>query len=240
MKRFLLCLTMAVAMVARAAEAPKGHTGTEQSSRLYTAGTGSGGILVKIGRVQKNLIAAFAIPEFETKFVYKGFVEGGEKASFSSLPAAKYDLLLVFEDSFYEGFRLTPDENALTKKDIESITTVINKGTPFFNLKQLHRMEGTTGSDGKAMVVLQEMRTKPVTLQSAEVRSDIQIRSLKVAMMDQVGPGWSMTQTREIIRQEVAGNERKGPLPHHYNVALGGIRVTDSIKDIGVVDLTKN
>ncbi len=236
-----LLLAATVATVC-AAEKKTGHTGTEQSSRLYTstdAGAG-GGIEVKVNRSVKNLQAAFAIPEFEPKFVYKGSVSGGDTASFTGLPTAKYDLLLVFEDSFYEGFRLTRDEDKLTPADKTSISAAINKGTQFFNLKQLHRMEGTSGADGQAMVVLQEMRTKPVTLQDASVRSDIQIRSLKLAVMDQVGPGWALTQTREIIRQEVANNERKGPLPHHYNSALGAIRVTDSVKNLGLVDLTKN
>lgn len=220
---------------------PKGHTGTEQSTRLYTQPDSSagGGIKFRINRIQKNLLHAFAIPQFETRFVYKGVTSGGDSVSFTGLPAAKYDIVLVFEDSFYEGCKLSRDEDRLTAADKEGINAKINKSIPFFNLKEVHRLSGTTGSDGQAMCVLQEMRTKPVTLQSGEVRSDIQIRSIKLVMLDQVGPGWSVTQTREIIRQEVAGNERKGPLPHHFAPPLGGIRVTDSVKDLGLVDLTK-
>lgn len=236
---FLIWAALAAAVCP--AEQPKGHTGTEQSTRLYTpsdAGAG-GGIQFRVNRTTKNLIAAFAVPQFAPKSVYKGSVAGGDRVSFSGLPTAKYDLLLVFEDSYYEGFKLTRDGDLLTAADRKSITDAINKATPFFNLKEIYRMEGTTGRDGQAMAVIQEMRTKPVTLQDASVRTDIQIRSLKVIMLDQVGPGWSFTQSREIIRQEVAGNERKGPLPHHYAPPLGGIRVTDSVKDLGLVDLTK-
>lgn len=240
MTRKLFISLLLVAGATFAAE-PKGHTGTEQSTRLYTQPDGSagGGIKLRINRVLKNMIAAFAIPQFETKSVYKGVVTGGDSASFTGLPAAKYDLVLVFEDSFYEGIKLARDDDQLTAYDKASISAAINKSTPFFNLKEIHRMAGTTGKDGHAMTVLQEMRTKPITLQSGEVRSDIQVRSIKVTMMDDVGPAWSQTQTREIIRQEVAGNERKGPLPHHFAPPIGGIRVTDTMKDLGLVDLTK-
>lgn len=239
--KLLLSLLGALAAVLCGAQEPRGHTGTQQSSRLYTApDTGAGGgIEFKINRVIRNMTAAFAVPQFEPKSVYKGMVEGGDTVRFSGLPAAKYDLLLVFEDSIYEGFRLTRGETPLTAADKQSISAAINKSVPFFNLKEIHRMEGTTGRDGQAMAFLQEMRTKPVTLQSAEVRSDIQIRSIKLIMLDQVGPGWSFTQSRELIRQEVAGNERKGPLPHHHAPPLGGIRVTDTVKNLGTVDLTK-
>lgn len=239
--RVVVALTAALFAEAAFAAEPKGHTGTEQSTRLYTQPDASagGGIKLRINRVQKNLLHAFAIPQFETRFVYKGVATGGDSVSFTGLPAAKYDVVLVFEDSFYEGCKLSRDEDQLSAADKKSIEEKINKSVPFFNLKEMHRLSGSTGSDGQAMCVLQEMRTKPVTLQSAEVRSDIQIRSIKLVMLDQVGPGWSVTQTREIIRQEVAGNERKGPLPHHFALPLGGIRVTDSIKDLGLVDLTK-
>ena len=86
--------------------------------------------------------------------------------------------------------------------------------------------------------MLQEMRLRPVTLQDATVHAEIQIRSLKLALLEDVGAvGWHLVTTREIIRQEVAGNERKGVLPHKYSAALGGIRVVDSVKDLGEIRL---
>lgn len=243
MKRLVsILLTGAIGLAVGSAPAAenKGHTGTEQSTRLYTKPDSSakGGITFRIGRVKKNLQMAFAVPQFEPRFVYKGYVEG-DKVSFEGLPAAKYDMMLLFEDEIAEGFRLTRAENTLTAKDRTNILAIINKSVQFFNLKEIHRCEGVTGREGTAMCFFQEMRTKPVTLQSAEVRADIQIRSIKLAMMDEVGIGWSLTQTREIVRQEIANNERKGLLPHKNYPVLGGIRVTDTIKDLGIVDLTK-
>ena len=48
----------------------------------------------------------------------------------------------------------------------------------------------------------------------------------------------TLAQSRELVRQEVASNERKGVLGHHYNPKLGGIRVTDSIKELGELNLS--
>jgi hypothetical protein len=65
-----------------------------------------------------------------------------------------------------------------------------------------------------------------------------QIRSLRLAFLADVGPGWQVTATREILRTDVFPNMPKGLLPVTYVDALNGIRVTDSVKDIGPVDLS--
>ncbi|MDK1030928.1 MAG: hypothetical protein QGD94_02880, partial [Planctomycetia bacterium] len=52
------------------------------------------------------------------------------------------------------------------------------KSEAFLDTKKIHRSEVTTGREGTARCILQQVRTRPVTLQSAEVRSDIPIRRL--------------------------------------------------------------
>ena len=230
----------AAATVATAADKPGGHTGTQQSTRLYspTDPSAGGGIHLKVGG-DRELQAAFALQAFETKYVYAGEVRGRE-VSFTGLPPAKYDLLLLFEDGFAEGIRLSRDADSLTAADRKSIEAAVNRSVQFFDTKVIHRCEGATGREGKASLVLQEMRTKPVTLQDASVRSDIQIRSLKVVGLEDVGAtGWQLLVTREIVRTEVAGGERRGVLKHQYLPALGAIRVTDQVKDLGEIQVGK-
>lgn len=221
--------------------APAGsYTGTEQSTRLYTAPDPSagGGIHARVTNSPAPIIHAFAMPNDGSLHLYKGQVEAeGSEISFSGLPVAKYDLLLVTSNSFIEGFTLTIDPESLTEKDRNSIATAINKSNPFFENKRIHRCSGATGSSGKARCVLQEVRARPVTLQDASVRSDIQIRSLKLALLEDVGPGWQLTKTRELLRTEVAPGDKKDFLQHAYNPRLGVIRVTDSVKELGTLDL---
>ena len=156
---------------------------------------------------------------------------------FTGLPVGKYDLVILYGDAFFEGLSLTQDENTLTDNDRASIADAIMKSAPFFNEKKIHRCEGTTGYAAKARCVLQEVRTRPVTLQSFELRSDIQVRSIKLVLPEDVNIGWSVVNTREIVRQEVGASEYKGMLPHHFNSNLGNIRVIDTIKELGNLSL---
>ncbi len=88
---------------------------------------------------------------------------------------------------FYEGLLLSRDENTPTESDVRVIRAKVNESNPFFNVKNQHRLEGQSGTFGRARVLEQEVRTLPVTLQSAEVRKHIQIRSIKLCLMESVG-----------------------------------------------------
>lgn len=216
-------------------------TGTEQSTRLYTKPdpAASGGIRAKLVASTMPVQQAFAIDNGNPKLVYKGAVaEDGQAISFASLPTAIYDLLLVAPDRFYEGCRLTRDPDTLTDRDRTAIVAIVKASVPFFDTKKIHRCEGATGRNGKVRCVLQEVRTRPVTLQSGEIRTDIQVRSIKLAFLEDVGEtGWQMVHTREIVRMEVGPRDVKGVLPHCYLPALGGIRVVDTEKDLGELNL---
>jgi hypothetical protein len=184
------------------------------------------------------LLDVFAMPTADYQKVYKGHVSAGGKAfQFTGLPVGKYDLLLLYEDGFYEGFTLTRDPDTLTTSDRESIKLAISRAVPFFDTKAVHRSAGTPGQEGKARCVLQELRTRLILTQNADELKGYQIRSLKLVLMQDVGKGWQMVETREIVRTEVAPTMRKGILPHHYNPILSGIRVTDEIKDLDALNL---
>jgi hypothetical protein len=217
------------------------QTGTRQSTRLYTAPDpdAGGGIRARVMRPDKPLRQGFAVPSENPRRVYQGRVSsGGTHIVFEGLPVARYDLMLLYDDEFYEGFTLTRQPDTLSESDRESIAAAIMKSVPFFDTKQIHRCQGVTGRGGRAMCVLQELRTGRILTQAATVMAGYQIRSIKLAMLEEVGPvGWQLARTREIVRTEVGPNDRKGLLGHRHSEQLSGIRVTDSVRDLGELRL---
>ena len=151
---------------------------------------------------------------------------------------AKYDLVIIYDNNFWEGLSLNRAEDTLTPKDRSSITTTVMKSEPYFNEKKIHRLSGTTGRAGKGRLIYQEVRTLPVTLQSGEIRADIQTRSLRLGLVEDIGSvGWTITEVRQVLRQEVLPTDFRGFLPHHYSEKLSSIRVVDSEKDLGQLQL---
>ena len=225
-----------------AAAAPKdGNTGTIQSTQLYTPPdpSATGGIHGELAMTSKPLLKVFALPPDDPRKVYKGEVRDGGKAfEFKGLPTAHYDLVLLFEDEICEGLTLNRDADTLTALDRQKIQTTIQTSEPFFDTKEIHRCEGVTGREGKARGLVQALRARPVTLQDGTVHPEIEIRSLRLALLEDVGPaGWHLVRTREIVRTEVAGSERKGVLPYRHCPTLGGVRVVEAMKDLGRITL---
>ncbi len=174
--------------------------------------------------------------------VYLAGLGGDNSFVLYGLPPGKYDIFVLCENCFYEGLLLSRADNTLKEADLKSIKDKIKESNPFFNLKHQNRIEGQAGVYGKARVVEQEVRTLPVTLQSAEVLTHIQIRSIKLCFMESVGTArlgthWEMKKTREITRQELGPPETKGLIPGYFRKSLQGFRVSSRLKDIGVISL---
>lgn len=219
--------------------APGPYTGTTQSSQLYTAADAQagGGIRGRVAVPAGDLLGVFALPQDRWQAVYLAHLSPDGTFQFGGLPSGKYDLAVLLDDRLLEGIVLHRAEDTLTSGDRASIQAKVEASSAFFNEKRIHRCEGTTGRAGTARILLQELRSRPVTLQSAEVRSDIQIRSLKIALMEDVGPGWSMQQTRELARQEVGPPDTKGMIPVVHVPRLSGVRVVETVKDLGTIEL---
>ncbi|MFO7536355.1 MAG: hypothetical protein R6X19_11875 [Kiritimatiellia bacterium] len=149
------------------------------------------------------------------------------------LPAGTYDLMLVFDDRLCEGLTLAKGESTLTKEDLSAMQAVLDKYVPFFETKVIHRAGGSGGRGGKATLLLQEMRTRPLLLQSGETRRDIQIRSFKIITLKGGSAGWKLITTREIMRIEVSGEMPRGVLPDFHIKELGNLRVTNGIMNLG-------
>jgi hypothetical protein len=241
--RALLTLALAATLGAACAKDKKddAHTGTTTSGRLYTAPDASdtGGLRGHIGYPKLPLLGAFAVPNGELARCYKATISKDRHSfEFNNLPTAKYDLLLLFPDMFYEGMTLNRSASNLATNEWKSILAILHHSEPFFDIKRIHRLEGIAGESGWAHAVFQEVRSLPVTLQDASVHPDIQIRTIKLASFENVGPAWQLLVTREIVRQEVANHEHKGVLPHYYvGDKLGSLRVVDTVKDLGTLEL---
>jgi hypothetical protein len=218
-------------------------SGTVQSTRLYTPPDpgAHGGIRAQLLLPNQPLLDAFAMPTHDYLKVYRGQVTAeGNGFHFSGLPVGKYDLMLLYEDSFYEGFTLSREPDTLTDQDRAAIKAVVTRSVPFFDTKQIHRSAGAAGRDGKARGVLQELRTGKTLAQSADELTGSQIRRCKLVLLQDVGKvGWQLVETRELARTEVAPAMRKGLLAHSYNPQLSGIRVTDAVKDLGPLNLKR-
>ena len=236
MTPFRIALTLMLAGWAAAAGAGP-FTDTEQSSRLYTKPdpSASGGIRLTLDAAAKPS-GVFALLQTDANRCYAARADGAGWLV-TGLPVGKYDLVVVFDDRFCEGLQLTRGPDSLTPADRASILTIITNSVPFFDTKKIHRAEGITGKAGKCAIVLQEVRTRPVLLQTFEERRDIQIRSIKIGFLEEVNIGWQLVNTREIMRIEAGGTMPKGLIAHRYVKELGNIRVTDAVKDLGEIRL---
>ncbi len=248
------------------------YSKTKVSAKLYTPPdeTASGGIKGKIVEPPSEVLGVMAMPQRYSNIagldktkagqdsknrenikvttsnpVYLAKLNADGSFEFSGLPAGKYDLFVMCEDSFYEGFMLSRETTTLTEGDRKSITAKMLESNPFFNVKLSVRMEGSTGQYGVARAIEQQVRTLPVTLQDARVLDFIQIRAIKLCFYECVAPAkigglphWEMRRTREITRQEVGPPDFKGPIQGNFCSKLRNIRVVRSIKDLGEIKLT--
>ena len=61
-------------------------------------------------------------------------------------------------------------------------------------------------------------------------------RAFKLVLLEDVGPGWQIARTREIYTTFVA--EGKADIPVRFSKKIGGVRVTDQVRDLGLLNLT--
>ena len=210
-------------------------TAQAASSRLYTKPDPSakGGIKGRMASPATPIAQILAIPPDEPRLVYEGAVSGTDRREFlfSGLPMRKYDLVVIYEGSFYEGLNLHRDENTLTRDDKRKIEEIVQASEPFFTKKVIHRVEGTTGRGNFARCICTFLRDR------MDDTGKGQRRTFKLMMLKDVGPGWQVVRARDLYPLYV---DAAHALPgHRYSKALGGIRVADYIKDLGDVRATE-
>ncbi|MDA0323245.1 MAG: hypothetical protein O2923_11100 [Verrucomicrobia bacterium] len=221
------------------------YSGIKTSSRLYTTPNpgDQGGIRGSITSPEQAIAHVVAISPDEPKTkCYAGRISG-KTFHFENMAPGKYDLIVFYRDRFYEGFSLQrrDEENSLTSEDRAKIDKTVGKAVPFFDVKKIHRLEGTSGTAGKCRAVATYLRTENAgTTMVSGFSGDTfsgQLRSVRLLLLEDVGPGWQIALTREVLRLEVLGDDKKGVLPGAFHKKLSRVRVSDRVKDIGAIDL---
>ena len=209
---------------------------------LYTEPDPSagGGIRGGVAHPEKPLRAALAVSADDPRKVYLGTVTGKDRRAFvfKGLPVDRYDLVLVFENVFYEGLTLLRGKSDLTSGDREAIETAVRASEPFFNRKVIHRLAGRTGRlTGSARCVCTFVRTRSALGFLDGKRYPGHRRAFKTVSIENVGPGWQVARTRELYTVQADPGGGEDEPAHVFDPALGGIRVTDNVKDLGAMRL---
>ncbi len=162
---------------------------------------------------------------------YLGVVRADGSIAFKNLPVDKYDLMVVTEDTFHEGFTMIQNSQPeVPEGDREALAQEIAKIEGFFDGKTIHR---TAWSGERACVLLQQWRIGQAVKQSGEAVKGT-IHSIDLIWFEKPLKGWQLVKRRQVYREELA---RKEPLEHLHVGALGDIRVVKSEKSVGPVPL---
>lgn len=200
-----------------------------ERDRLYTKPDpeAKGGIKGSITTPSLPVLSVLAIPPDEPRLVYEAKISGPDRREFmlTGLPMRKYDMVVIYDDRYYEGLNLHRGESTLTDEDKQKIAATVQKAEKYFTKKTIHRLEGETGRGNRSRAIVTYLRDRSST-NGKDFR-----RSLRLIMLKDVGPGWQYERSRDLYptwcKPQFAN-------PKHYNVKeLGRIRVTDEIKDLG-------
>jgi hypothetical protein len=234
----LLPALLACTMLAHAAE-------PLERTRLYTPpdAASPGGLKGRITNPAQPIEQILATPAADPEKVYLGEVSGSSRDTFTfkGLPVGKYDLIVIFQNDFYEGFQLVRESSTLTTDDIAKIEASVQKSEPYWTKKFIHRLEGESGRGNMARAVVTFFRDKgsELLLTQFEGKSSNPNfrRTFKLVLLKDVGPGWQITRARDLYP---IWSDPKRPLPkHHHSAQLTAIRVADSVKDVGALDLAR-
>jgi len=207
-----------------------------ERTRLYTKPdpASTGGLKGRIAKSDLPIEQILAIPSENPEEVYLGEITGpkSDAFQFTGLPIGKYDLLVIYDSAFYEGFQLNRDASNLTSDDLAKIEATIQKSEPYFTKKFIHRVEGLTGRASGARCLCTYFRDKDsIGVHNSDFR-----RTFKLVILKNVGPGWQIVRARDLYP---VWADPKHILPsHHYSATLNQIRVADQLKDLGDIELT--
>ena len=234
---FALLFALLLATTALAAEPP-------ERTRLYTKPdpANTGGLKGRIAKPELPIEQILAMPAENPEELYAGEVTGTKRDTFqfTNLPIGKYDLIVIYDSAFYEGFQLDRDASTLTPDDLKKIDASVQKSEPFFTKKIIHRVEGGTGRASGARGICTYFREKGSELlleqfEGKSNRPDFR-RTFKLVLLKDVGPGWQIVRARDLY--PVWMNPKSSLPAHHFSAALNQLRVADESKELGALDLT--
>jgi hypothetical protein len=204
-----------------------------ERDRLYSEPdpASAGGIKGVVAAPGLPVRQVLAIPPDEPRLVYEASLGGSDGRSFEfhGLPMRKYDLVVIFDDRFFEGLTLSREGDTLTAEDRQKIGATVAKAEPYFTDRIIHRVEGTTGRGNEARCICTFLRDRAST-NGSEFR-----RTFRLIMLKDVGPGWQVVRSRDLY--PIWTTPQLVRPAHHYDRQLSRIRVMDEVKDVGELRL---
>jgi hypothetical protein len=186
--------------------------------------------------VDRPLTHAIALERDRTSSFKGALSENGTRFVFNGLPTGKYDLILVTQDGFVlEGLLLGTGGEAVTGQGRRNFEERIEKADGFFTKYKLHRF-GLVEDGSKILALIERMRDKE-SLEDASGKKG-PIRRFEIAEFDKAVDTWSFLRNRHLYREEDAPG-RTAFFESHFVPSLGGVRVIDSIKDLGTLNLPR-
>jgi hypothetical protein len=215
---------------------PLGVVRAENTNNFYTKPKpdAAGGIT---GKVDRTLFIAIALERDRTSS-YKAVLEdGGTRFVFKGLPTGKYDLLLVTKDDhLVEGLFLGEPGTSVTGESYNRFEERIRAADGFFNKFQIQRF-GLIQDGAKILALIERMRDKETLTQGGEKLAGA-VRRLEIAQFDRSADTWAFLVNRHLYREQEAPGKTQFLTSHHVP-QLSGIRVIESVKDVGMVALPK-
>lgn len=230
--QFSQAATLLFLLLAMAAASPA----FAQTGRIYTAPdpAATGAIT---GRVSAELTHAVAVEHDRVRVYLGNLTDGGRAFRFDHLPVGKYDLVL-FEKSgvVYEGLALGAAP-VLSETSSGNLEKRIALADSFFDRAHIHRTGVST--DGETLLVLVERyRSHDVLKQSGEALGQM-LRRFEVVELARAEDDWQVSASRHLYREGE-------PIPFDpqflkdVNIPpLGDLRLINSLKDLGQIDLPK-
>ncbi|MBC8126398.1 MAG: hypothetical protein H8M99_04525, partial [Gloeobacteraceae cyanobacterium ES-bin-144] len=109
----------------------------------------------------------------------------------------------------------------------------VNKADSFFNRHVCHR----SGIEGDVVWVFVERIRDGQILRGSGEKLDACLRRLEIIELHEADDEWQMVGTRHLYREETPRIEGISFLVHQYLSTLGGLRIADSHRDLGIIDL---
>jgi len=155
---------------------------------------------------------------------------------FAKLPVGRYDLVLVTADGrLVEGLGLggdpPPDEESAG-----NASRRVAEADSFFNRHKTHR---AGVAEGVVLALVERIRDREILKGSGE-RVNANLRRLEIMEMREASGDWQTIGTRHIFREEIPLTPAPAFLRHRFVAALGGIRMVDGARDLGVLELGKD
>lgn len=203
--------------------------------RIYTKPAAADqGVLT--GRVTGGKLSHAIAVERDRKRVFLAELDGDKtRFRFPGLPVGRYDVVLVTDDGrLLEGLALG-NEPSPDDESAGNATRRVAEADSFFNRHKTHR---AGVADGVVLAFVERIRDREILRGSGE-RVNACLRRLEIMEMREAAGDWQTTGTRHLLREEIPLEPSPAFLRHRFVSALGGIRMVDSARDLGIIGLNK-